>query len=128
MPATTINADLLPGEAMTLIGPGKVEFKAAQVAKTAKTVQATKVATGAAATGKGVVGANMQTTMGGVVKSGVATASSTAVKAGTIWTGKGLSLGLGLGLGAWGPGILAAAAVGGYIYYRKKQAARLWPF
>ncbi|MEO5330053.1 MAG: hypothetical protein H7829_17630 [Magnetococcus sp. THC-1_WYH] len=128
MPATTINADLLPGEAMTLVGPGKVEFQAAQVAKTAKTVQATKVATGAAATtGKGVVGANVQT-MGGVAKSGTVAASSTAVKAGTIWTGKGMSLGLGLGLGAWGPGILAAAVVGGYIYYRKKQAERIWPF
>ncbi len=124
MPATTINADLLPGEVMTLVGPGKVEFQAAQAAKT---VQATKVATGAAATGKGVVGANVQT-MGGVAKSGTVAASSTAVKAGTIWTGKGMSLGLGLGLGAWGPGILAAAVVGGYIYYRKKQAERIWPF
>ncbi|MBF0144742.1 MAG: hypothetical protein HQL84_01955 [Magnetococcales bacterium] len=109
MPATTINADLLPGEVMTLIGPGKVEFQAAQVAKT---VQAAKVANGAAV---------------GVAKTGTAVAS-TAAKAGTVWTGKGLSLGLGLGLGAWGPGLLAAAAVGSYIYYRKKKSMRLWPF
>lgn len=122
MPATTMNADLLPGETLTLIGPGKVEFQAAKAA------QAAKVAKGATVAGQGVVGTNVQTAMGGIAKTGTAAASSTAVKAGTIWTGKGLSLGLGLGLGAWGPGILAAAAIGSYVYYRKKKAMRLWPF
>ncbi|MBF8273130.1 MAG: mms6 [Magnetococcales bacterium] len=124
MPATTINAELLPGETLTLVGPGKVEFQAAQAAKTA---QAAKVANGATVAGKGIVGTNIQATMG-VAKTGAAATSTAAVKAGTIWTGKGLSLGLGLGLGAWGPGLLAATVVGGYIYYRKKKTMRLWPF
>ncbi|MBF0423329.1 MAG: magnetic particle specific iron-binding protein [Magnetococcales bacterium] len=119
MPATTMNAELLPGETLTLVGPGKVEFQAAQAAKAVTGAKAAGTA------GQGIVATNVQTTVGGVTKTGAAAA---AAKAGTIWTGKGLSLGLGLGLGAWGPGILAAAAIGGYIYYRKKKTLRLWPF
>lgn len=129
MPTNTLNADLLPGEALTLVGPGKVEFQATQAANVAATARNGK---GIAVT-KGVTGANVKGSIAGVnVKSGLAGVASKGTTAaanagGTIWTGKGLSLGLGLGLGAWGPTILVAAVAGGYLYYRKRKASSFWP-
>lgn len=69
---------------------------------------------------------------GGAAKGAAAKASAAktaAVKggasAGTVWSGKGMSLGLGLGLGALGPvlvlGALGLGAVGIYLYRRNKK-------
>lgn len=52
----------------------------------------------------------------------VAQVAGTSMKAGagTIWTGKGLSLGLGIGLGPWGPALLVAGgALAGWLLYKK---------
>lgn len=130
MPTTTLNADLLAGEVLTLVGPGKVEFQAVQAAKTAKVAAVAAKGGGVAAQGAATQanGSMVLTAVGKGAVPGTAMSTAAAKGAGTIWTGKGLSLGLGLGLGAWGPGLLAAAVVGGYIYYRKRQTMRIWPF
>jgi len=61
---------------------------------------------------------------GGAVTAAGATSKAAGVAAGTIWTGKGLSLGLGLGLGSVGGialiGVAGAAAL--YYYFRKRSA------
>jgi hypothetical protein len=116
------------------------EMKVAQAAGTA----GAKAAPGAAMVnggGNGVVmaqgaagGGNTATvntlagTNGNITSVASKAAAASKVPAGTIWTGKGLSLGLGMGLGAWGPVILVALATGGYAYYRKRQAQKFWPF
>lgn len=111
--------DLLAGESMTVAGPGTLDFTIPEIARnTAMAGQATTGVNGLAMTGKGL-------TKGVVVNT---TAATTTAQAGTIWSGKGLSLGLGLGLGAWGPVLVMAAAAGGYVYWRKKNHAPLWPF
>lgn len=118
--------ELLAGETLKVAGPGFVEFSAAEVmpAKLAAGTKGAAVATQmqvGAGTGQAVVSAGMDPNF-------VTTAGSKAA-AGTIWNGKGLSLGLGLGLGAWGPVLLATAlTVGGYVYWKKKQSVKVWPF
>ncbi len=117
--------ELLAGETLKVAGPGFVEFSAAE-AVPAKLAAGTKGAAAAttqigAGTGKAVIQTGIDPTL-------ITTAGSKAA-AGTIWNGKGLSLGLGLGLGAWGPVLLATAVtVGGYVYWKKKQSAKIWPF
>lgn len=145
MPVNSLNVDLLAGEKLTLVGPGKVEFQAVNTAKAAKGTTVLKGANGVAMTQGATTGGNMAggkaTTLvaanaqGGGGMTSVASKTGTAaigkvpaVAGGTIWTGKGLSLGLGLGLGAWGPVILTVAvATGGYLYYKKRQSRKLWP-
>lgn len=117
MPAN-FTIDLLMGESMTVAGPGTLDFAIPEVARN------TAVA-GQATAGKGLATAGKGMTKGLTVNTAAAT--TTAAKTGTIWSGKGLSLGLGLGLGAWGP-VLVLAAAGGYVYWRKKNHAKLWPF
>ncbi|MEO5364739.1 MAG: hypothetical protein H7838_14135 [Magnetococcus sp. DMHC-8] len=122
MPAN-FTIDLLAGESMTVAGPGTLDFAIPEVARNATVAgKATVAKAGAglgATAGKGI-------TKGLVVNTTPAVASS--AQAGTIWTGKGMSLGLGLGLGAWGPALVVAAAAGGYVYWRKKNNQKLWPF
>ncbi|MEO5363626.1 MAG: hypothetical protein H7838_08390 [Magnetococcus sp. DMHC-8] len=120
--------ELLAGETLKVAGPGFVEFSAAEVAPVklaagAKgTVAATQMQVGAG-TGQAVINTGVDPTLL------TTAAGSKAATAGTIWNGKGLSLGLGLGLGAWGPVLLATAVtVGGYVYWKKKQSAKVWPF
>ncbi|MBF0584518.1 MAG: hypothetical protein HQL80_09835 [Magnetococcales bacterium] len=121
--------ELLAGETLKVAGPGIVEFSAAEVvpAKLGVTAGAKGAATQmqiGAGTGKAVI----STGTNPVVVTAAAGSGSNAA-AGTIWNGKGLSLGLGLGLGAWGPVLLlTAATVGGYVYWKKKQNAKVWPF
>ena len=121
--ATSFSIDLIPGEVVKIAGPGTLKFQAAEMAATATTAQAVNAAQGAGTAKAGVL-------IGQKGAATAATGQATAAKGvGTIWTGKGLSLGLGLGLGAWGPVLLASAVtLGGYAYWRKKQAERLWPF
>jgi hypothetical protein len=107
MPAANVQIDLIAGESMKIMGPGKLSFQAPGVAKAA-------------------IGNGATTGMATGGKAAAAMKGSTAT-AGTIWTGKGLTLGLGLGLGAWGPVLLATAVVGGYAYYKRKQSAKWWP-
>lgn len=95
----------------------EAEAAAAKAAGGAKTGAAAKTA----GTAGKVVGTKTAAAGTGVAKTAAAGAK---VGAGTIWTGKGLSLGLGLGLGAWGPiilGAVAAAAVYGYVRSRKAE-------
>lgn len=119
--------ELLAGETLKVAGPGFVEFSAPEVvqAKLGAGVKGTAVATTqmqvGAGTGKGVISTGVDPTLLTTAGTG------SKVAAGTIWNGKGLSLGLGLGLGAWGP-VLVLAAVGGYVYWRKKHHAKVWPF
>ncbi|MBF0368360.1 MAG: magnetic particle specific iron-binding protein [Magnetococcales bacterium] len=134
MPMTNMTVDLLAGESVKVVGPGTMEFHAPELANVAKG--------GGAAAGKGkaalagggkmavAAGQGQGATVGGgkLIAAAGSTGTGAAGSAGTIWTGKGLSLGLGLGLGAWGPVIVAGAALGGYVYWRKKQAAKVWPF
>ncbi|MBF0125822.1 MAG: hypothetical protein HQM02_01285 [Magnetococcales bacterium] len=112
MPAN-FTIDLLAGESMTVAGPGTLDFTIPEIARNTTLAGQATVGNGLTVTGKGLT-------------KGLAVNTTTvAAQAGT---GKGLSLGLGLGLGAWGPALLAAAAIGGYVYWRKKQHAPLWPF
>ncbi|MBF0462140.1 MAG: hypothetical protein HQL87_12165 [Magnetococcales bacterium] len=121
--------ELLAGETLKVAGPGLIEFSAAE-AVPAKLVAGTKGAAAAAApmqvgagTGKAVIHTGIDPTL--------LTSAGTGSKAvaGTLWNGKGLSLGLGLGLGAWGPTLLVTAVtVGGYLYWKHKQSAKIWPF
>ncbi|MEO5334196.1 MAG: hypothetical protein H7839_19455 [Magnetococcus sp. YQC-5] len=121
MPAN-FTIDLLAGESMTVAGPGTLDFTIPEIARTtAMTGQANMAAPAA---GKGLATAGKGLTKGLVVNS----ATTTAAQSGTIWSGKGLSLGLGLGLGAWGPVLVVAAAAGGYLYWRKKNPNKTWPF
>ncbi|MBF0370025.1 MAG: hypothetical protein HQL52_11275 [Magnetococcales bacterium] len=56
---------------------------------------------------------------------GAANTAKAVGASGTIWKGTGLSLGLGLGLGAWGPALIAGAAIAGvgvYGYLKGKDA------
>ncbi|MBF0383210.1 MAG: hypothetical protein HQL69_19480 [Magnetococcales bacterium] len=112
------------GTAGAKVAPG-----AAAVVKGGNGVAMTQGAAGTnAAAAKTLTGANAN---GGI--STIATKAATASKipaatSGTIWSGKGLSLGLGLGLGAWGPIAILAIATGGYVYYKKRQAQKIWPF
>lgn len=140
MPITqSFAVELLAGETLQVAGPGVVEFSGTEVVKTKL---ATVGAKGTAAGANGAtVGAGAQVKVGAgtgkaVINTGLnqGTASATTVAsktatAGTIWNGKGLSLGLGLGLGAWGPvALVSAVTLGGYVYWKKKQAAKIWPF
>ena len=114
---------ILAGETLKVAGPGFVEFSAletvpAPLAAGAKGAAATQMQVGAG-TGQAVINTGMDPNL-------ITTAGS-KVTAGTLWNGKGLSLGLGLGLGAWGP-VLLLTAVGGYVYWRKKKNAAVWPF
>ncbi|MEO5339925.1 MAG: hypothetical protein H7837_05310 [Magnetococcus sp. MYC-9] len=121
--------ELLAGETLKVAGPGFVEFSAPEIVP-AKMAAGAKGAAAAATpmqigagTGKGVVVTGMDPNLVTVAGPG------SKVAAGTIWNGKGLSLGLGLGLGAWGPLLLATAlTAGGYVYWKKKQSAKVWPF
>lgn len=121
MPITqSFAVELLAGESLQVAGPGVVEFSGAEVVRTKLGAIA------GAGTGKAVVKTGLN--QGAAVTSATTTVASKA-SVGTIWNGKGLSLGLGMGLGAWGPVILiSAATLGGYVYWKKKQAARIWPF
>ncbi|MEO5334071.1 MAG: hypothetical protein H7839_18825 [Magnetococcus sp. YQC-5] len=110
--------DLLAGETITVTGPGTLDFAVPEIVNNTALAGQAPAGTALATTGKGM-------TKGLVVNSA---ATTTAAKTGTLWSGKGMSLGLGLGLGAWGPVLLVAAAAGGYIYWRKKNHASLWPF
>ncbi|MEO5352352.1 MAG: hypothetical protein H7835_03970 [Magnetococcus sp. XQGC-1] len=118
--------ELLAGETLKVAGPGFVEFSAPEIvpAKLAAGAKGTAAAAQmkvGAGTGQAVINTGMDPNF-------VAAAGSKAAT-GTIWNGKGLSLGLGLGLGAWGPLLLATAVtVGGYVYWKKKQSAKVWPF
>ncbi len=86
-----------------LLPPGTAEVEIVPVA--------TKAVTGKAIAAK--------PGMAKVVASTPTTAKVIATKsAGTIWTGKGLSLGLGLGLGAWGPVLVAGTAAGLLFYFK----------
>ena len=136
MPITqSFAVELLAGETLKVAGPGFVEFSAAEVTKTKLAAavgnQGATMAGGApikvgAGTGKATISTGLN--QGSAVATGKSVASK-AASAGTIWNGKGLSLGLGLGLGSWGPVfLLSAATVGGYVYWKKKQAAKIWPF
>lgn len=116
MPAN-FTIDLLAGESMKVVGPGTVDFAIPELARNT-------VVAGQATAGNGLATAGKGLTKGLTVST---TASTATAQAGTIWSGKGLSLGLGLGLGAWGP-LLVVAAAGGYVYWRKKNHAPLWPF
>lgn len=111
--------ELLAGETLKVAGPGLVEFSAPEILPAKMAVGAKGAAVGAGTGGQAVINTGMDPTL-------ITTAGSKAT-AGTIWNGKGMSLGLGLGLGGWGPVLLIAAA-GGYVYWRKKQNANLWPF
>ena len=117
--------ELLAGETLKVAGPGVVEFSAVEVvpAKLAVGAKGTAATTAnmqmGAGTGQAVINTGVDPTL-------ITTAGSKAA-AGTIWNGKGVSLGLGLGLGGWGP-VLLLTALGGYVYWRKKQHAKVWPF
>ena len=141
MPITqSFAVELLAGESLKVAGPGIVEFSAAEVAKTkiGAAVGATAGAKGVAMGGGATTAVPMQIGAGtgkATISTGinqgaaVTTATGSKAAAGTLWNGKGLSLGLGLGLGAWGPVLLVSAAtLGGYVYWKKKQSAKLWPF
>lgn len=146
MPITqSFAVELLAGETLQVAGPGVVEFSGAEVVRTKLgTAAGAKMAPVGAAVpmNAGTMNAGTMNAGAGTGKVmfntgvnqgvGVTTATTTAATkatAGTIWNGKGLSLGLGLGLGAWGPMLLVSAVtVGGYVYWKKKQAAALWPF
>ena len=111
--------ELLAGETLKIAGPGFIEFSAAEAVPAKLAAATTQMQIGAG--GQAVINTGMDPTL-------VTTAGS-KVAAGTIWNGKGLSLGLGLGLGAWGPALLATAVtVAGYVYWKKKQSAKVWPF
>lgn len=137
MPITqSFAVELLAGETLKVAGPGFVEFSGAEVVKTK--LGAVAGAKGAAMGGAGApiqigAGAGKATistglNQGTAVATGTGALSSKAA-AGTLWNGKGLSLGLGLGLGAWGPVVVVSAVtLGGYVYWKKKQAAKVWPF
>ena len=119
--------ELLAGETLKVAGPGFIEFSAAEAvpAKLAAGVKGATATTTQMQIGTGTGQAVINT---GVDPTIVTTAGS-KITAGTIWNGKGLSLGLGLGLGAWGPALLVTAVtVGGYVYWKKKQSAKIWPF
>lgn len=150
MPITqSFAVELLAGETLKVAGPGVVEFSGAEIVRTklgtvagakgvAMGTKGVAMGTKGAAMGAGTqvqVGAgtgqaiiNTGLNQGTAVTSATTVASKTSA-ASTIWNGKGLSLGLGLGLGAWGPMILVSAVTfGGYVYWKKKQSARIWPF
>ncbi|MBF0359164.1 MAG: hypothetical protein HQL70_11210 [Magnetococcales bacterium] len=125
---------LTGGEMKVVQGAGATAAKAAPGAALANGgnggVVITKGAGGGnIATVKSVAGANANGGLPTIATKAATVSKVPAAAGGTIWTGKGLSLGLGLGLGAWGPVILATAiATGGYVYYKKRQAKKLWPF
>lgn len=144
MPITqSFAVELLAGETLKVAGPGVIEFSAAEVVTTKVAAVGAKgtamggaTTAGAAAPGQFGAGAgnvtfNAGMNQGATLPSATVTGKTVASKAaaGTIWNGKGLSLGLGLGLGPWGPVLLASAAtLGGYVYWKRKQSAKLWPF
>ena len=142
MPITqSFAVELLAGESLKVAGPGFVEFSAAEVAKTkmGTVVGATTGAKGVAMGGGAATAASPIQIGAGTGKAtittgvnqgtAITTATGSKAAAGTLWNGKGLSLGLGLGLGAWGPFLLVSAAtLGGYVYWKRKQSAKLWPF
>ncbi|MBF0583798.1 MAG: hypothetical protein HQL80_06120 [Magnetococcales bacterium] len=124
--------ELLAGETLKVAGPGLVEFSAPEIvpAKMGAVMGAKGGAAGAAATQMQVGAGTGQAVISTATDPNmVVTATGSKAAAGTIWNGKGLSLGLGRGLGAWGPVLLATAiTVGGYVYWKKKQSAKVWPF
>jgi hypothetical protein len=122
---------LTGGEMKVVQGAGATAAKAAPGAALAGgngVVITQNAAGGNIATVKSAAGANANGGLSTIATKAATVSKVPAVTGGTIWTGKGLSLGLGLGLGALGPAILAAIATGGYVYYRKRQSQKLWPF
>lgn len=121
--------ELLAGETLKVAGPGFIEFSAPEVIPAMLGAMAGAKGA-AAATPMQQVGAGAgQAVISTATDPGVITTAGTKAAAGTIWNGKGLSLGLGLGLGAWGPVLLATAVtVGGYLYWKKQQSVKTWPF
>ncbi|MEO5373125.1 MAG: hypothetical protein H7840_02470 [Alphaproteobacteria bacterium] len=109
------------GAAKGMTAARVVEGAAAKgLAPTMKTVALQTVGTGTTATGTAAVAA------GKTVAAATAANAAKGAAAGTIWTGKGLSLGLGLGLGAAGPLILGAVIIAtgyGIYQYRKNYVA-----
>ncbi|MBF0126621.1 MAG: hypothetical protein HQM02_05350 [Magnetococcales bacterium] len=114
MPAN-FTIDLLAGESMTVAGPGTLDFAIPELARNTAVAGKAAAGNGLAVTGKGLT-------------KGLAVNTTTVTTATQAGAGKGLSLGLGLGLGAWGPVLVAAALAGGYVYWRKRNHAPLWPF
>ena len=122
--------ELLAGETLKVAGPGFVEFSAPEIipAKLGTMVGAKGVVAGTA-TPMQIGAGTGQAVVSTATDPGFVTTAGSKAAAGTIWNGKGLSLGLGLGLGAWGPVLLATAVtVGGYIYWKKQQSVKVWPF
>ncbi len=130
--ATNFSINLLQGEVVKVAGPGTLKFQAAEVVNTFQATQTTQAA-GVIIGQKGAIGAGIKGAGAagaiGTVGSGQGAGGAKSLSA--MWGGKSikLGLGLGLGLGPWGPVLLASAlTVGGYAYWRKKQAEKLWPF
>ncbi len=126
--ATNFSINLAQGEVVKVAGPGALKFQAAetatfQAAQTAQTTQAAGVIIGKkGAVATGLKGAGGAAALGSGKSGGFKSISA-------LWGGKSMKLGLGLGLGPWGPVLLASAiTLGGYAYWRKKQAEKLWPF
>ncbi|MBF0154034.1 MAG: hypothetical protein HQL64_09875 [Magnetococcales bacterium] len=124
MAITDLNANLLPNEKLTLVGPGRVEFIGTQPEAAAPTP---------AAGAKGAATATPAAIKGGMTTTAIsvpAKAATAATAQGVIWKGTGWSLGLGLGLGPVGTIALGSLLLGGgyYLYKRRRNAQSLWPF
>ncbi len=121
MPLQEVVTNLMPGEAVTVVGPGVLEFQQLPTA-----AAMAKAAGGGAAVGKGAaIGAAGAAGTGAVVTAGGITPAAQSVPA-SIGSGKVL----GINLATWNPWVLlAVGAFGGYLYYRQKNSGlgRFWP-
>jgi hypothetical protein len=114
MPIQEIVTTLKTGEAVTIMGPGTMEFQAPKVATVAAKAAGAKgaVATGAATTTAGATGAGVGKT------AAMTTGASLKALPASLMSGKVL----GLSLGAINPWLLiGAGAVGGYYYCKQKR-------
>jgi hypothetical protein len=116
MPIQEIVTTLKTGEAVTIIGPGTLEFQAPKVAAVAAKTAGVKgaVATGAATTTTAVGTAGT----GAGQTAAMTTGASLKALPASLMSGKIL----GLSLGAVNPWLLlGAGAVGGYYYCKQKR-------
>ncbi|MBF0192956.1 MAG: hypothetical protein HQL71_00300 [Magnetococcales bacterium] len=116
MPVQEIVTTLKTGEAVTIMGPGTLEFQAPKVATVAAKAAGAKGMVATGATTAGAAGA----TTGAATSQTAAMTSGATLKAlpASLMSGKVL----GFSLGAINPWLLiGVGAVGGYFYCKKKR-------